>query len=207
MALYAPPTSDDFFNLNGGDPDEAPPDFFNRRFLNWMSFLDGSCQLTDLVLPGTHESATYSMRDWMTGQPGTFPSVLQPSELGEFHSPTQSFNLLGQMLSGVRYFLLNMINGNVVPAAQQAMEVLLNAGNCVRYAPLLTGTATESWFAQSSDFKQTEQQPVFRPGDRQRPAQGGGLGTGGWHARPARVVVRHGHRRHDTERRRLPRVI
>ncbi len=80
-----------------GDPDDCPGDMYNRRFMNWMSFLDTSSQLTNVFIPGTHESATYSMRSWLPNGPGldSFPDYI---------SQTQSFNLLGQLLAGIRYF-------------------------------------------------------------------------------------------------------
>jgi hypothetical protein len=81
------------------DPDDAPGDLFNRRFMNWMTFVDPAIPLSTLVIPGTHESATYSMRDWIAGS--TTTSI-------DFFSQTQSFNLLGQALAGVRYFDLRV---------------------------------------------------------------------------------------------------
>jgi hypothetical protein len=81
------------------DPDDAPGDLFNRRFMNWMTFVDPAIPLATLVIPGTHESATYSMRDWIPGSRTT--SI-------NFFSQTQSFNLLGQALAGVRYFDLRV---------------------------------------------------------------------------------------------------
>lgn len=97
----------DFNTLSGNDADEAPFDFFNRRFLNWMSFIDGGTQLCDLTLPGTHESATYSMRQWITD--------IGPDAIPEEDAQCQSFNLLGQLLSGVRYLDLRVeLNGDTL---------------------------------------------------------------------------------------------
>ena len=105
--LTFPPTWNDIANLNSEDPtdpDDAPPDLFNRRFMCWMSFLNPSATLTQLAIPGTHESATYSMRDYTSS---SWPFV-DPSTIAEFDSETQSFNLLGQLLNGIRYFDLRV---------------------------------------------------------------------------------------------------
>jgi len=110
LAAFTAPTQAEFAMVVGDDPDDAPVDFFNRRFMNWMSFLSSSAKLTDLVIPGSHESASYSMRSWL---PGPLP-ILEDnwSEFLAFASQTQSFNLPGQLLNGIRYLDLRVEQAN-----------------------------------------------------------------------------------------------
>jgi len=82
---------DDFETLTAGDPDECPADFFHRAAASWMSFIRDDVRLIDLVIPGSHDSATYSMRG------ATRPFV-----------QTQSYNLLGQLVYGIRYLDLRV---------------------------------------------------------------------------------------------------
>jgi hypothetical protein len=81
----------DFEGLTVGDPDECPAGFYHRAAINWMSFIRNDVRLIDLVIPGSHDSATYSMR-------GPARPFVQ----------TQSYNLLAQLLCGIRYLDLRV---------------------------------------------------------------------------------------------------
>ena len=82
---------DDFQGLTVGNPDDCPWDCFHRAAIDWMSFIRDGVRLIDLVIPGSHDSATYSMR----GATGPF-------------ARTQRYNLLAQLLCGVRYLDLRV---------------------------------------------------------------------------------------------------
>ncbi|SOD02498.1 hypothetical protein SAMN05216486_10394 [bacterium JGI 053] len=105
---------DDFEGLTVGDPDDCPCDFYHRAAINWMSFIRDDVRLIDLVIPGSHDSATYSMR-------GAARPFVQ----------TQSYNLLAQLLCGIRYLDLRVrgsaarpvVNHNIVKG--RATEHLL----------------------------------------------------------------------------------
>ncbi len=83
---------DIFLNLKANDPDDCPGNFSHRSLVNWMSFIRDDVKLINLAIPGSHDSATYSMRD--TSLKGI---------IGDAFGRTQNFNLLGQLLLGIRY--------------------------------------------------------------------------------------------------------
>jgi hypothetical protein len=82
---------DDFEGLIAGDPDDCPPGFHHRAAIAWMSFIRDDVRLIDLVIPGSHDSATHSMR----GVTGPF-------------AQTQRYNLLAQLVCGCRYLDLRV---------------------------------------------------------------------------------------------------
>ena len=82
---------EDFTGFIVGDPDDCPPDFYHRAAISWMSFIRDDVRLIDLVIPGSHDSATYSMR-----------GAARP------FAQTQSYNLLAQLLCGIRYLDLRV---------------------------------------------------------------------------------------------------
>ncbi|HEV7587126.1 MAG TPA: hypothetical protein VGO40_03255, partial [Longimicrobium sp.] len=96
---------EDFTGFTVGDPDDCPADFYHRAAINWMSFIRDDVRLIDLVIPGSHDSATYSMH-------GAARPFVQ----------TQSYNLLAQLLCGIRYLDLRVrgraarpvVNHNIV---------------------------------------------------------------------------------------------
>jgi hypothetical protein len=86
---------DDFAGFMVGDTGDCPGDVYHRAAINWMSFIRDDVRLIDLAIPGSHDSATYSMR-----------GAAQP------FAQTQSYNLLAQLLCGVRYLDLRVRGGN-----------------------------------------------------------------------------------------------
>jgi hypothetical protein len=82
---------DDFETLTVGGPDDCPPDFHHRAAIEWMSFIRDDVRLIDLAIPGSHDSATYSMR-----------GVMRP------FVQTQNYNLLAQLVCGIRYLDLRV---------------------------------------------------------------------------------------------------
>jgi hypothetical protein len=82
---------DDFETLTVGDPDECPADSHHRAAIGWMSFIRDDVRLIDLLIPGSHDSATYSMR-----------GVMRP------FVQTQRYNLLAQLACGIRYLDLRV---------------------------------------------------------------------------------------------------
>jgi hypothetical protein len=81
----------DFEGLTVGDPDDCPPDSYHRVAINWMSFIRDEVRMIDLAIPGSHDSATYSMR----GFAGPF-------------AQTQHRDLLAQLELGIRYLDLRV---------------------------------------------------------------------------------------------------
>lgn len=94
-------SEDVFLHLEGGEKDECPKGYPDRCFTAWMSFVSGSVRVIDTVIPGSHDCATYSMRN---GSPT------------DAYAQTQEYNLTAQLLFGVRYFDLRCTDkdGNVV---------------------------------------------------------------------------------------------
>ena len=82
---------DDFEELTVGDPDDGPRNRFHRAAINWMSFIRDDVRMIDLVTPGSHDSATYSMR----GFAGPF-------------ARTQHCDLLAQLHGSIRYLDLRV---------------------------------------------------------------------------------------------------
>jgi hypothetical protein len=119
---------DDFEDLTAGDPDDCPPDFYHRAAINWMSFIRDDVRLIDLVIPGSHDSATYSMR-------GAARPFVQ----------TQSYNLLAQLLCGVRYLDLRVRGGAVRPVVTHNVVKGHPTGHllCQQVAPFVRRFASE----------------------------------------------------------------
>ena len=118
--------TDDFEGHIAGDPDDCPTDFYHRAAINWMSFIRDDVRLIDLAIPGSHDAATYSMR-------GTARPFVQ----------TQSFNLLAQLLCGIRYLDLRVrgratrpvVNHNIVKGHATAYLLSQQVARFVRRFP------------------------------------------------------------------------
>ncbi len=82
-------SKDIFYQLEGKEKDECPVGYANRCLALWMSFLEGKVKVVDTVIPGSHDSATYSMRE--------------VGNIGDAYAKTQDYNLTAQLLSGIRY--------------------------------------------------------------------------------------------------------
>ena len=120
---------EDFEGLTAGDPDDCPPDFYHRAAIGWMSFIRDDVRLVDLVIPGSHDSATYSMR-------GAWGPFVQ----------TQRYNLLAQLLCGVRYLDLRVRGDAARPVVNHSFVKGHPTGHLLRrqVAPFVHRFASEA---------------------------------------------------------------
>lgn len=106
---------DVFFKLVGNEMVECPFGYDARCLAAWMSFIDGNTKVVDVVIPGSHDSGTYSMRDY-----------------SDCHAQTQEYNLTAQLLFGMRYLDLRckLKEGQVIinhgPVTGRTLSNILN---------------------------------------------------------------------------------
>ena len=106
---------DVFFKLVGNEMVECPFGYDARCLAAWMSFIDGNTKVVDVVIPGSHDSGTYSMRDY-----------------SDCYAQTQEYNLTAQLLFGMRYLDLRckLKEGQVIinhgPVTGRTLSNILN---------------------------------------------------------------------------------
>ena len=86
-------------NLQNPDASNVKASLSSRCLCNWMSFLRDDSKLLDIIIPGSHNSTSYSMREKYYG---IFPN------LPDMYAKCQELNLISQLLCGVRYLDLRV---------------------------------------------------------------------------------------------------